>query len=76
MFYITICLLKVISRDEKYAMVTWKQLVGVALFVFVHEKHAGFVRDVSVETVKTGMQGATGKYFKGFPQCYNALQLQ
>ncbi|KAB7506174.1 Type II inositol 1,4,5-trisphosphate 5-phosphatase [Armadillidium nasatum] len=41
-------------------MVTWKQLVGVALFVFVQEKHAGFIRDVSVETVKTGMQGATG----------------
>ena len=43
-------------------MVTWKQLVGVALFVFVHERHASFVRDVSVETVKTGMQGATGRY--------------
>ncbi|MCL4123585.1 UNVERIFIED_CONTAM: hypothetical protein GTU68_052599 [Idotea baltica] len=51
---------KVISRDEKYLMVTWKQLVGVALFVFVHEKHASYIRDVSVETVKTGMQGATG----------------
>lgn len=51
---------KVISRDEKFVMVTWSQLVGVALFVFVNEKHANHVRGVSVESVKTGMQGATG----------------
>nr|XP_045612351.1 synaptojanin-1-like isoform X2 [Procambarus clarkii] len=51
---------KVISRDEKFVMVTWSQLVGVALFVFVNEKHANHVRHVSVESVKTGMQGATG----------------
>ncbi|KAK3880880.1 hypothetical protein Pcinc_014656 [Petrolisthes cinctipes] len=51
---------KVISRDEKFVMVTWSQLVGVALFVFVNEKHASYVRNVSVESVKTGMQGATG----------------
>lgn len=42
-------------------MVTWSQLVGVALFVFVNEKHANHVRGVSVESVKTGMQGATGR---------------
>ncbi|XP_076055462.1 synaptojanin isoform X2 [Oratosquilla oratoria] len=51
---------KVISRDEKFVMVTWSQLVGVALFVFVNERHASHVKDVSVESVKTGMQGATG----------------
>ncbi|KAK8735010.1 hypothetical protein OTU49_005783, partial [Cherax quadricarinatus] len=51
---------KVISRDEKFVMVTWTQLVGVALFVYVNEKHANHVRHVSVESVKTGMQGATG----------------
>ena len=53
--------LQVISRDENFVMVTWSQLVGVALFVFIHERHANHVRDVSVESVKTGMQGATGK---------------
>lgn len=42
-------------------MVTWSQLVGVALFVFVNEKHAAHVKHVSVESVKTGMQGATGE---------------
>lgn len=46
-------------------MVTWSQLVGVALFVFVNERHASHVRNVSVESVKTGMQGATGEYFIG-----------
>ncbi|XP_066988660.1 synaptojanin-1 isoform X2 [Macrobrachium rosenbergii] len=51
---------KVISRDEKFVMVTWSQLVGVALFVYVNEKHANHIRGVSVESVKTGMQGATG----------------
>ena len=50
-----------ISRDEKFVMVTWSQLVGVALFVYVNEKHANHIRGVSVESVKTGMQGATGK---------------
>lgn len=52
---------QVISRDEKFVMVTWSQLVGVALFVFVNERHASHVRNVSVESVKTGMQGATGE---------------
>ncbi|KAK7067886.1 Synaptojanin-1 [Halocaridina rubra] len=51
---------KVLSRDEKFVMVTWSQLVGVALFVYVNEKHANHIRGVSVESVKTGMQGATG----------------
>ena len=41
-------------------MVTWAQLVGVALFVFVNERHAHHVKHVSVKTVKTGMQGNTG----------------
>ncbi|XP_018020970.1 synaptojanin-1 isoform X2 [Hyalella azteca] len=51
---------KVISRDENFVMVTWAQLVGVALFVFVNEKHAAHVKYVNVHTVKTGMQGNTG----------------
>ncbi|CAL4128370.1 unnamed protein product, partial [Meganyctiphanes norvegica] len=51
---------KVLSRDEEFVMVTWGQLVGVALFVYVNAKHANHVRSVSVESVKTGMQGTTG----------------
>ncbi|XP_078456013.1 synaptojanin-1 isoform X1 [Lampetra planeri] len=51
---------KTISRDHKYILVTSEQLVGVCLFVFLRPHHAPHVRDVAVDTVKTGMGGATG----------------
>ncbi|CAM1293610.1 SYNJ1 (predicted) [Pycnogonum litorale] len=51
---------KTISRDHKYVLVTSSQLVGVCLFIFVRPTHAPFIRDVAVDSVKTGLGGATG----------------
>uniref|UniRef100_A0A8C3L1X6 Synaptojanin-1 n=1 Tax=Chrysolophus pictus TaxID=9089 RepID=A0A8C3L1X6_CHRPC len=51
---------KTISRDYKYVLLASEQLVGVCLFVFIRPQHAPFIRDVAVDTVKTGMGGATG----------------
>uniref|UniRef100_A0A665UZ38 Synaptojanin-1 n=1 Tax=Echeneis naucrates TaxID=173247 RepID=A0A665UZ38_ECHNA len=51
---------KNISRDNKYVLLASEQLVGVCLFVFIRPQHAPFIRDVAVDTVKTGMGGATG----------------
>ncbi|XP_045857841.1 synaptojanin-1 isoform X2 [Meles meles] len=51
---------KTISRDHKYVLLASEQLVGVCLFVFIRPQHAPFIRDVAVDTVKTGMGGATG----------------
>uniref|UniRef100_A0A3Q2G2F9 Synaptojanin-1 n=1 Tax=Cyprinodon variegatus TaxID=28743 RepID=A0A3Q2G2F9_CYPVA len=51
---------KSISRDHKYVLLASEQLVGVCLFVFIRPQHAPFIRDVAVDTVKTGMGGATG----------------
>uniref|UniRef100_A0A8D2J5F5 Synaptojanin-1 n=2 Tax=Varanus komodoensis TaxID=61221 RepID=A0A8D2J5F5_VARKO len=51
---------KTISRDYKYILLTSEQLVGVCLFVFIRPQHAPFIREVAVDTVKTGMGGATG----------------
>jgi hypothetical protein len=36
------------------------QLVGVCLFVFVHRKHVGAIRDVYIAKTKTGLGGAAG----------------
>uniref|UniRef100_A0A673I205 Synaptojanin-1 n=1 Tax=Sinocyclocheilus rhinocerous TaxID=307959 RepID=A0A673I205_9TELE len=51
---------KNISREHKYVLLASEQLVGVCLFVFIRPQHAQFIRDVAVDTVKTGMGGATG----------------
>ncbi|XP_052229766.1 synaptojanin-1-like [Dreissena polymorpha] len=51
---------KSISRDHKYVLLTKVQLVGVLLYVFIRPHLAPFIRDVAVDTVKTGMGGATG----------------
>uniref|UniRef100_UPI00398E56D7 synaptojanin-1 isoform X3 n=1 Tax=Pristiophorus japonicus TaxID=55135 RepID=UPI00398E56D7 len=51
---------KSISRDCKYVLLASEQLVGVCLFVFIRPQHAPYIRDVAVDTVKTGMGGATG----------------
>lgn len=48
------------SREEKYCLLTFHQLVGVCLYVFVRPQLASSIRDVLVEDVKTGMGGATG----------------
>ncbi|XP_073730371.1 synaptojanin-1 isoform X6 [Misgurnus anguillicaudatus] len=51
---------KNISRDQRYVLLASEQLVGVCLFIFIRPQHAPFIRDVAVDTVKTGMGGATG----------------
>lgn len=51
---------KVLSRDRSYVLVTYIQLVGVCLFVFVRQDLSPFLRDVAIDSVKTGFGGATG----------------
>lgn len=51
---------RVLSRDGSYILVTSQQLVGVCLYLFVHQEHAAYIRDVAVDSVKTGLGGATG----------------
>ncbi|CAH1803194.1 unnamed protein product, partial [Owenia fusiformis] len=51
---------KTISREHKYVLLTSTQLVGVCLFVFVRPHLAPFIRDVAIDTVKTGLGGKTG----------------
>ncbi|XP_046406834.1 synaptojanin-1 isoform X1 [Ischnura elegans] len=51
---------KVLSRDRDYVLVTYVQLVGVCLYLFIRPEHAAFLRDVAVDSVKTGLGGATG----------------
>lgn len=48
------------SREEKYNLVTSHQLVGVCLYVFVKAEHIEHIRDVAIDSVKTGLGGATG----------------
>ncbi|CAD5116080.1 DgyrCDS5010 [Dimorphilus gyrociliatus] len=50
----------IISRDHKYVLLTSIQLVGVCLYIFIRPKHAPFIRDVGVDSVKTGLGGAAG----------------
>jgi phosphatidylinositol-bisphosphatase len=51
---------RVISRDEKYSLVTSVQLVGVCLYVFVRPHLIPFIKDVGVSSSKTGIAGKAG----------------
>lgn len=51
---------KTISRDNEYALLTYHQLVGVCLYVFIRSVHIPYIRDVAIDCVKTGLGGATG----------------
>uniref|UniRef100_A0ABD2WZA8 phosphoinositide 5-phosphatase n=2 Tax=Trichogramma kaykai TaxID=54128 RepID=A0ABD2WZA8_9HYME len=51
---------KVLSRDNEYVLVTYHQLVGVCLYVFIKSTLVDNLRDVAVDSVKTGLGGATG----------------
>ncbi|XP_075604432.1 synaptojanin-2 isoform X2 [Balearica regulorum gibbericeps] len=51
---------KAISRTHRYIQLTSAQLVGVCLFIFVRPYHVPFIRDVAIDTVKTGMGGKAG----------------
>uniref|UniRef100_A0AAF5Q4T9 phosphoinositide 5-phosphatase n=2 Tax=Wuchereria bancrofti TaxID=6293 RepID=A0AAF5Q4T9_WUCBA len=49
-----------LSKRNKYILLGCEQLVGVCIFVFIKPSLATAVRDLSVNSVKTGMGGATG----------------
>lgn len=51
---------KTLSRDEPYTLLTYQQLVGVCLYVFIRPEHAEHIRDVASDSVKTGLGGAAG----------------
>ncbi|KAK3594082.1 hypothetical protein CHS0354_040850 [Potamilus streckersoni] len=51
---------KTISRDHKYVLLIKVQLVGVILYIFVRPHLAPHIRDVAIDTVKTGLGGAAG----------------
>ncbi|CAB4027321.1 synaptojanin-1-like isoform X2, partial [Paramuricea clavata] len=51
---------RVISRDTPYVLLTSEQLVGVCLFVFVRSDLVNDIRDVAVDSVKTGLGGSAG----------------
>lgn len=51
---------KVLSRDREYCLLTYTQLVGVCLYIFVKPEHARYIKDVAIDSVKTGLGGATG----------------
>lgn len=51
---------KVLSRDHDYILLTYQQLVGVCLYVFIRPMYVDHLRDVAVDSVKTGLGGATG----------------
>ena len=53
-------LAKTLNRNTKYSLVTYQQLVGVCLYVFIRPELAEDVREVMVEEVKTAMGGTTG----------------
>lgn len=69
---------KVLSREQNYCILTSQQLVGVCLYIFVKPEHAEFIRDVAVDSVKTGLGGATGNkgavairfVYKGTSMCF------
>lgn len=51
---------RTMSREHPYALLTYQQLVGVCLYIFIRPEHAAHIRDVAVDCVKTGLGGATG----------------
>lgn len=51
---------KELSRDRPYVLVSYQQLVGVCLYLFVRPEHVPHIKDVAVDSVKTGMKGHTG----------------
>lgn len=47
-------------KGESYVVVSSVQLVGICLFVFIRKSIAHLVKDVSLDTAKTGLGGTTG----------------
>ena len=42
---------KVLSRDQPFALLTYVQLVGVCLYVFIRPELAPYVKDVATDSV-------------------------
>lgn len=51
---------KILSRDRPYVLITYQQLVGVCLYLFVRPELCPYIKDVAVDSVKTGLGGHTG----------------
>ena len=51
---------KVLNRDCAYVLLSSHQLVGVCLYIFVRVELSAYIRDVAVDSVKTGLGGAAG----------------
>lgn len=51
---------RTLSRDHQYVLLTYQQLVGVCLYIFIRPQHAAHIRDLAVDCVKTGLGGTTG----------------
>ncbi|KAM3726739.1 Synaptojanin [Dirofilaria immitis] len=49
-----------LSKRNRYILLGCEQLVGVCIFVFIKPSLATAVRDMSINSVKTGMGGAAG----------------
>uniref|UniRef100_A0A0K0FCM4 phosphoinositide 5-phosphatase n=1 Tax=Strongyloides venezuelensis TaxID=75913 RepID=A0A0K0FCM4_STRVS len=48
------------ETNTKYSLIGSKQLVGVCLMVFIKTSKLHRVRDIAIDTIKTGMGGTTG----------------
>lgn len=51
---------KVLCRDAPYTLLSSHQLVGVCLFIFARKDLIPHIRDVALDSVKTGLGGTTG----------------
>lgn len=63
-------LLKALSRDREYVVLTYQQLVGVCLYIFVMPEHVPYIKDVAIDSVKTGLGGHTGNKGKKLRNVY------
>uniref|UniRef100_A0A7S3LWS9 Inositol polyphosphate-related phosphatase domain-containing protein n=1 Tax=Palpitomonas bilix TaxID=652834 RepID=A0A7S3LWS9_9EUKA len=48
------------DKDEEYTCLVWKQMVGVALFVFVRRRLLAHIREVSWKNVGVGLMNVMG----------------
>ncbi|CAH2244759.1 synaptojanin-1 [Pararge aegeria] len=51
---------KILARDASYTLLSCHQLVGVCLFVFARKDLIPHIRDIALDSVKTGLGGTTG----------------
>ncbi|EDV21940.1 uncharacterized protein TRIADDRAFT_29738, partial [Trichoplax adhaerens] len=51
---------RILNQESSYALVAVEQLVGVCLYIFVKVSLLPHIKDVAVDTVKTGLKGKAG----------------